>query len=135
MQGSTYDPQNVGDFEKGKLNFAGKSCLGTSNAGETTNVDILLADDMLMTGGILIVKGGKMLDQISLQIVHPTYGVVNEFVTNYHVIEDSNRQFELLLQYPAKLATGLTIRCKFTSSADVGTRTIAINYLLHKILL
>lgn len=134
MLNSTYDPQKVSDFEKGKLNFSGKSCLGTSTTGQITNIDIVLTDDHLITGGILIVTGGKTLDMFSFQVVHPTFGVVNEFVSQYRVIQDSNRQFELSLPYPAKLAGGLSLRCKYESSAELGTRTIALNYMLHKIL-
>lgn len=134
MINSTYDPQKVIDFEKGKLNFAGKSCIGTSLASEITNIDITLTEDHLLTGGILIVKGGMMLDKISLQVVHPTAGILNEFVTQYRVIQDSNRQFELMLPYPAKLFAGLILRCKYESSSEPSTRTIAINYLLHKVL-
>lgn len=135
MINSTYNPESITDFEKSKLNFAGKSCLGTSNASEITTIDLVLVDDHLLTGGLLIVKNGKMPDMVTLQIVHPTYGVVNEFVTKYRVIEDSNKQFELVLEYPARLFAGLTVRCKYESSADVGERTIAVNYFLHKVLI
>lgn len=135
MINSTYNPESITDFEKSKLNFAGKSVMGTSNASETTTIDLVLVDDHLLTGGLLIVKNGKMPDMVTLQIVHPAYGVVNEFVTKYRVIEDSNKQFELVLEYPARLFAGLSIRCKYESSADIGERTIAVNYFLHKVLI
>lgn len=132
---TTYNPEKVSDFEKSKLNFAGKSISATVNENETVNADYTLADDMLMNGGVLIVKEAKITDKVSLQIVHPIYGVVNEFVTDYRLAEDQQVQFNLELPYPAKLATGLTIRCKYVASEEKATRIFALNILLHKVLI
>ena len=131
---TTYNPEKVSDFEKSKLNFAGKSVSATVNENETINADYTLTDDMLMNGGVLIVKEAKITDKVSLQIVHPTYGVVNEFVTDYRLAEDQQVQFKLDLPYPSKLLTGLTIRCKYVASEEKGQRVFALNLLLHKVL-
>lgn len=134
MINSTYDPLKVIDFEKSKITFDGKSVLGSAVASETKNFDLLLADDYLITGGVLKVKGAKFFDLATLQIVHPTYGVVNQFVTDYCMNEDTQLQLHLEIPYPAKLIAGLLIRLVYKATADAGTRSIALNYQLHKVL-
>jgi hypothetical protein len=133
-QNTTYNPEKVSDFEKSKLNFLGQSVTGTVIENETVNADLVLADDFLMNGGVLIVKEAKITDKVSLQVVHPIYGVVNEFVKEYRLAEDQQVQFSLDLPYPAKLVTGLTIRCKYVASNEPGTRIFALNLMLHKVL-
>jgi hypothetical protein len=133
-QNTTYNPEKVSDFEKSKLNFLGQSVTGTVVENETINADLVLTDDFLMNGGVLIVKEAKITDKVSLQVVHPIYGVVNEFVKEYRLAEDQQVQFNLDLPYPAKLFAGLTIRCKYQASSDAGTRVFALNLMLHKVL-
>lgn len=131
---TTYNPEKVSDFQKSKLTFAGRSLTGIVNENETVNADYTLSDDTLITGGVLIVKEAKITDKVSLQVVHPILGVVNEFVTEYRLAEDQQVQFKLDLPYPAKLVAGLAIRCKYEASDENGTRTFALNLLLHKVL-
>ena len=133
MQNSGYNPQNISDFEKSKLLFDGKSVQGTAVANDTKTIDITLSDDYLLTGGMLLVKGAKFFDSATLQIVHPNFGVVNQFVTEYFMKEDSQEQFNLAIGYPAKLAAGLSVRLVYKATADAGVRSIALNYQLHKV--
>ena len=72
--------------------------------------------------------------QVYFQVVHPVLGVVNEFVSGFHIIEDEQKQLDLQLNYPAKLTKGLKIRCKYVAQEGTGTRDIAVNFYLHKIL-
>lgn len=131
---TTYNPEKVSDFQKSKLNFTGRSISGTANENETVDADYTFTDDTLMNGGVLIVKEAKITDKVSLQVVHPVCGVVNEFVTEYRLAEDQQVQFKLDLPYPAKLVAGLTIRCKYEASEDKGQRIFALNLLLHNVL-
>lgn len=132
---TTYNPTNTNDFDKTKLNFSGKSITFDCRPGETAYSDLQLTDDSLMTGGILLVKGGEINDQVYLQIAHPTLGVVNEFVSGFRIIEDQIKQFELQLNYPAKIFAGLSIRCKYVACSTMeSTRSIALNLILHKVL-
>lgn len=129
-----YNPEKTSDFVKSKLKFSGQSISSVAQTGETINADLSLSEDYLLTGGVLIVKEAKISDRVSLQVVHPVYGVVNEFVTDYGMSEDQQVQFSLQLVYPAKLFAGLKIRCKYIASSDAGTRTFILNLLLHKVL-
>lgn len=135
MQNSTFDPQNIDGFNKTNLAFFGKGIIGQGNLSSTTTLDYVLTDDVLMTGGIVLVKNAQFGDKISLKIVHPVYGVVNTFVDGFYVQETSQEQLNINLNYPAKLPAGLTIRCEYTANAIAGLREIAANLFLHKVLL
>jgi hypothetical protein len=135
MINSTYDPQKLSDFEKGKLEFSGQSIYFECSESMTQSADYLVTDDILITGGILLVKGGKLEDRVYLQVVHPTAGVINEFISGYRISEDVNKQFEMNLPYPAKIPAGLSIRCKYVADALVGIRDIAVNFYFHKIMI
>lgn len=129
-----YNPENTADFVKSKLNFNGQSIYSTVEANENKNIDLTMTDDHLLTGGVLIVKEAKITDKVCLQIIHPNGTVLNEFVKDYRLAEDQQVQFKLDLNYPAKIITGLIIRCYYIASSDPGQRTVALNLLLHKVL-
>lgn len=132
---TTFKPIRSADLTADALNFAGHGTYGECVAENTeVHIDLQLADDVLLTGGVLLVKGGKFEDKISMQVVHPTMGVLNEFVTDYRVVEDSQKQFDLSSAYPAKIYAGLILRIKYVSCAIPGVRDIAANYYLHKVL-
>jgi hypothetical protein len=139
MQNSTYNPETVKEFEKSKVSLSGQSAYGECTVTDITiltpvNIDLTLVDDFLLTGGTLIVKGGHMEDMVYMQVIHPLYGVVDEFISGFRILADSQKQFELSSPYPAKLPTGLILRVKYVPFAWIGIRDIAINYMLHKIL-
>jgi hypothetical protein len=132
--GTLFNPKTLAEFTKDHLEFAGKSLFLTAMAGATTEQDLTATDDFLLTGGDLLVEGGSIDDQIFLQVVHPTFGVLKEFISGYRVAPDSVRQIDLQIQYPSKLIAGLSIRCKYVA-ANVGTdRKVAVNLFLHRIL-
>lgn len=131
---TTYNPEKVSDFTKSNISFLGQSVSGTANMSENKNSDITLTDDFLLTGGMLIVKNGSMGDRVSLQVVHPVMGVLNEFVKQWVVVEDSQKQFDLSLDYPAKIPAGLILRCNYVADSQILTREFAVNFYLHKVL-
>lgn len=120
-------------FTSDNVAFAGKSISGVAVASEIKAVDLLLTADHCLTGCLVLVHGAKIGDTTSLQIVHPTYGVVNTFATDWFMSSDRENQFILDLSYPANLAAGLTIRALYKATAEAGSRTIMINYLLHRV--
>ena len=132
--GTGYNPQKTSDFEKSKLIFSGQTIYFDALENDTTDGDLTLADDVLITGGQLLVKGGNIHDQVFMQVVHPTAGVLNEFVSGWRINPDSTDQFTIVLNYPAKIPAGLIIRCKYIADATTGTRDVAVNLHLHKVL-
>lgn len=126
---------HVQQLTSDNVNFAGKSALGTATAGDTVNIDYTLPFDVCLTGATLIVKGGKTLDTVSLQVVHPQAGVLSEFITDWYIAEDQDVQFTMDISYPANLSTGLIIRAVYKAAVGLtGTRTVRINYILHKVI-
>jgi len=133
---TVYNPINVNDFEKSKLNFDAQTTSGTITAGTTQNVDLALTDDCLMTGAWLIVNGGNYGDTAVLQVVDvsglfaPPGTVLNSFA-NWSIPPTVSQTFEMV--YPAKIYAGLTIRIAYTSTGS-SNPFVAINYMLHKVL-
>ena len=141
MINSTYNPQSVNDFEKSKLQLAVKGVHSSFTAGSITALDLKLTDDHLLTGGTILVKDGSIGDSISLQVVDVDniigYGanvVLSEFVTNWYVSTDSQKQIDLSINYPAKILAGLYIRLKYNSTG-ITAGSVSANYLLHKVLI
>lgn len=130
---TTFNPKTLNEFTKDHLEFAGQSIYFEASPSATTEQDFVFVDDMLMTGGELLVENGSIEDQVFVQIVHPIYGVVKEFVTAYRVAADSIRQISLQIQYPSKLQAGLSVRCRYVASSGL-VRKVALNLFLHRIL-
>ena len=137
---TTYNPVRTTDFEKTKLNFNGQGVTSTINAGTTTNIDYLLADDCLITGLELIVNNGNYGDFANIQVIdttgftgYPAGTVLEQIGTNWYLSPSTDTQFDIA--YPAKIIAGLTLRIIYTSTLLVGTTFVAINYKLHKVLI
>jgi hypothetical protein len=139
MTNSTFNPTKVADFDKLKLNFNGMGVIGTATAGTTTNIDLALTDDNLITGAMLQCQNMTWGDSVSLQVVDvtgvyaPAGTVLSQFVTNWYVITDFERQIDLQINYPAKLLAGLYIRVSYTSTGTTAVN-VSANYTLHKVM-
>lgn len=131
---TNFNPKTLNEFTKDHLEFAGQAISLDAVESATTEQDLFFTDDVLLTGGELLVEHGSIEDLVYLQVIHPTYGVVKEFIKGFHVAPDSVRQTVLNIQYPSKLSAGLGIRCKYIAASGGITRKVAINIFLHKIL-
>lgn len=129
---TTYNPQNVSEFEKSKLIKNAQGVSGTATAGTTTNFDLTLSDDCLMVGGFLLASGASAGDTVTFQVLMGST-VLAEFVSNWYMNPDSTKQDTPNANFPAKVNAGLTLRVIYNSigSTDVW---IAINYDLQKVL-
>lgn len=135
MINSTFRPTHKSQFKSDNVMFNGLSCFGQCDASSSATADLTLVDDHLITGGSLIVKNGKFGDKVRLQVVHPTMGVVSQFVTDYGIVSDSEFQLKMSEDYPSKIPAGLSLRIVYIANAAAGTREFCINYDLHKILI
>jgi hypothetical protein len=108
-----------------------KGVSGTAVAGTTTNIDHVLSEERWIDGVELSQVGAAVGDTVNFQVVHPTYGVVDEFGASWNIDSASCKQGAVVISYPAKLLAGLTIRCAYTSvgEADVW---VGVNLRLHK---
>ena len=132
---TNYDPQNVNDFEKSKLNKNAHGVAVSVDLNSTTNIDFTLTDDSLVIGGTCIVVGAKAGDKVDFQVIHPIAGVLNQFVTDWYIDPGNTKQETPKSNYPAKLPAGLILRVIYYSTATIGTAPwIAVNYDIEKVL-
>jgi hypothetical protein len=138
---TTYNPIHVADFDKTRLLLAAQGVTANASYGTSTNLDLLLSDDCLLTGLVFFTNSGAYGDYANLQIVDttgitgaPPGTVLDQVATNWYICP--NQYFEVESVYPAKIMAGLTIRLVYTStSIGVGSTFVAVNYILHKCLI
>lgn len=130
---TTYDPQHIREFQKGYLNKSAKGFSFTATAGQSTSHDYTLTDDMLITGGSLLVSGGVWGDTVDFQVVHPIAGVLAEYVSDWYINPASVLQKTPSVDYPAKLPAGLILRVIYNSVGETNVN-VAINYDMELVL-
>jgi hypothetical protein len=131
---TVFNPQNLTDFEKSKLNKDAKGVAATMTAGQSTSLDLTITDDVLMAGGTsVLVRGAAQGDKMDFQVVHPVAGVLVQFVTDWYVNPDSTLQQTPPSNYPAKLLTGLILRIIYHSVGETDV-WLAVNYNREKVL-
>lgn len=123
MQNSNYNPTNVLQYEKQKLNKDADSVFATVTAGQTLNIDYQFTDDCLMLTSGLLIKDSAQGDYWKLQIVHPQYGVVFEPVHKWGVDFTKCEQSIPKANFPAKIFAGLIMRLVYIST---GTQDVWI---------
>lgn len=134
---TTFDPRNILEFEKSKLNKAAQGKKLTVTKGTTTNIDITLTDDCLLAGGsILLAQDVKWGDKVSFQVLSGST-VLIEFITDWYLNPEKTEQPVPSSNYPAKVYAGLTLRIVYTSTAGAldPAPDVAINYNLEKVLI
>lgn len=134
MQDSTLIVRSTADLQSDQVEFNGQGVHAICLAAETKPIDLVLTDLHFLTGGELIVRGAKIGDKISLQVVHPVAGVLKQFVTHFRMCTDEENQSGFNLPYTAKLPAGLIIRAIYEATGEVGERSISINYMLHRVI-
>lgn len=131
---TTFDPQNANAFEKSKLFKDARGISATITAGTTTNLDLVLSDDILLAGGTtFLAKGAAQGDKVTFQVIHPVNGVIAQFISDWYLNPDVTLQQVPPSNYPAKILAGLTLRIAYTSvgATDVW---VAVNYNIEKVL-
>lgn len=108
-----------------------KGISGIAAFGVTTNLDYVLTEERWIDGVEIIHIGAAQGDTVNFQIVHPTYGVVDEFGSSWNIDSTVGKQGAVVLSYPAKLIAGLTIRCAYIS-VGIANVWVGINLRLHK---
>ena len=124
---TTYDVAKISDIDKNKVKYYGKKVRATVPFNTTVNIDYALTDDVFITGAKLIITNGTADDFVKFQVVHPTAGVLNEFIDWY--ASDMDKE----LPYPAKLPAGLILRIVYTSASLAVSPVVRANYSLHRI--
>jgi hypothetical protein len=130
---TTFRPVHENEFTANGLNL---NCLGVDgypSSNASTNLDIELLDDNLLTGCEIVCENPQKGDYWKLQVVHPSYGVVNQFGDKWFTGSISYRS-KIIVPYSAKLSTGLIIRAVYVSVNSTAPEYCAVNYFFHKVL-
>lgn len=135
--GTSYDPRNILDFEKSKLNKAARGMKQTVTLGGTCNIDYTLADDMLLAGGsVFLVENVRWGDKVTFQVLNGST-VLAEFITDWYLNPETKQQAVPSSSYPAKIYAGLTLRIIYTSTGNPlsdPVPEVCINYNFEKVL-
>lgn len=128
---TTYNP-DVFPLEQSKLQGNGQGVFASCAANTTTNLDISLADDSIITGLELITAGATPGDYIELKVLAGANIVGIPVPGPWYVQADGALDFRL--EFPMKLVTGLTLRAIYHATVILVTPRVAINYKLWKVL-
>lgn len=124
-----FNPTNLNQYEKSKLNKDADAAEATLTPGASSNLDVLILDDCLILSSVLLVSGAAKGDYWKMQVVHPVAGVVFEPIHKWYVDHTSTNQPIPKANFPAKVFAGLTIRIVYVS---VGTDPVWIAFNLDK---
>lgn len=131
---------NINAFSNNVVALDAQGAIATITAGSTGNVDLMLADDVLITGIQLIIHGGIIGDSVNLQVVDINnvlgFGantVLKQFATNWYVTGVDGESALVEAAYSSKIFAGLCLRVIYTSTGSNDV-TVACNYILHKVL-
>lgn len=104
---------------------------GVAIHGTDTEIDYLIVEERYINGVRIIAKGAAWGDYLKFQVIHPIYGMVNEFGTKWYIDADNSKQDDVIVPYPAKLPAGVTVRILYTSVGETDVLVYA-NLYLHK---
>jgi hypothetical protein len=134
-----FTPSSINEFVNVGVHFDGLYATGTVTAGQTSNIDLKMNDDMLLTGGLLLAKGGVFGDTVAAQVVDVDNilglgagAVLNQFVS--WILPDSPVSMQLEVPYPSKIIAGLYLRLAYTSIGATNVQ-VGVNYMTHKVLI
>lgn len=129
-----FDPKNVNDYEKTKLNKDAEGVNGTITAGTTEYIDLTLSDDVVMAGGdVLLVWDSAKGDTIDFQIIFDN-SVLSQFITDWNIDNTTVKQTTPTTEIPGKIFTGSILRLIYHSTGQNDVY-VAINYNKDKVLI
>lgn len=103
----------------------------TVTAGQVSNLDYTLSEERWIDGVELIQDNAIFGDSVKFQVVHPTYGILDEFGSDWIIDASIGKQNPVILSYPAKIPAGLTIRIIYNSIGNTDV-WLGVNLRLHK---
>lgn len=109
--------------------YRGNATPWTACSPGATNLDLTMSEELHVDGGTVIVHNANPGDYCVFQVVHPIFGIVEQFVNKAYVIPGTGKMDVNV--YRARIPEGLIIRVVYynVGSTDVG---VGINLRLHK---
>ena len=118
--------------------FVGQGFSGVIPKNTTGTIDYKITQNLWLNGAQAIVKNGIWGDTCSFEVVDKDnilgYGsnvVINEFVSNWSIIEDQQDQGLVILPYAAMLPANLYIRVVYVSTGSTNDVQFALNLFVH----
>lgn len=129
--GTVYIPQ-VYPLDASKVSGFGQGASATCGANTTTNIDLLITDDCIITGLELIISGASKGDYVALSVLVSGVAVATPIPGPWYLPQNGDNIFDLSI--PIKLVSGMTLRAAVTTTVVLVTPFVAINYKLWKVL-
>ena len=95
-------------------------------AGAQANIDYTFTQARYLTGAEYFKSGGNFEDRITFQMVHPIYGVVDQFATDLLMKTEGLYQF-----YKATVPAGLIARAVYKNNG-ANEAKFGYNLVCHK---
>ena len=140
MIGSKYAADRWIDIQQDKVAPASMGASASCAAGSSTNVDVVLTDDMFVVGLEFIAVGALVGDTVTLQVidtngvVSPPGTVIMTPVSNWNVSSDQQMFLKYQAITPKKVLGTMTIRAIYTSTSFLSPVILKINYIFLKVL-
>jgi hypothetical protein len=135
---TTHYVRKTSDLDADKAKYKVQGFSGTASANTTTNIDWVLPQERWVSGGVLIAQGTHWGDKLCLQVIDIDnvlgYGantVLDEYVTDFYLVTDSEFQVQLESPYLALIPAGVYIRIKYTNTSLVDAVEVAFNVVTH----
>lgn len=141
MIGSTCAPNRWQEVEVSKVQSATMGATGTATANTTTNIDVLISDDCLISSIELIASNATFGDTVTVKIIDkdgvyaPPNTVLATPVTNFNIIGDTQLQARYDAIAPFKILGGVYFRFAYTSTSLLTNVSVAANLILAKLLI
>lgn len=130
--------RKVSDLDADKAKFKIQGFQGTAAVNATTNIDWAFPEERWMSGAILIAQGTHWGDKVTVQVIDKDnvlgYGantVLDEYVTDFYLIADSQFQVQIDCPYVALIPAGIYIRVKYTNTSVLDAVEVAMNVIAH----
>lgn len=135
---ATQAVRKVSDLDADKAKFKLQGFKGSCAVNTTTSIDFKLPEDRWVAGGIIIAQGTHWGDKLCLQVIDIDnvlgYGantVLDEYVTDFYLVSDSEFQLQLECPYVALVPANLYIRVKYTNTSLIDAVELACNLMTH----
>lgn len=126
------------DFDADRVRFRGTAKSITATANATTNLDLKLTEERLLSG-LQILANANTGDWAKLQVVDVDniYGagagyIVEEFVDKWFMDANADNQGLFETGYPANIPANLYIRVEYHNTVVLAPVNLRVNYFLHK---
>lgn len=132
LTNTTYIPQGY-PLDASKVQGAGQGVANLNCAANTTtNIDLTLTDDMIITGMQVITVGSSLGDYVELKVLAGGVTVATPIPGPWYLASNNSEVFELA--FPMKVVSGLTLRFVVHATLPLVTPAVMVNFKLWKVL-